>query len=98
MDNLRRMDELAAMQTKLEEQPWGACPYRKTNGDEANHRTDMVQRDVLQTLSTPARFEELCDRVAHSRRVVLEALWSLFFFKNASFNSRSRPWRLHPWA
>ena len=74
MDNLRRMDELAAMQAKLEEQPWGRLCYRKTNGDEAKGRTDMVQRDLLQTLSTPARFEELCDRVAHSRRVVLEAL------------------------
>ncbi|MGC6415945.1 MAG: DUF4388 domain-containing protein [Bradymonadia bacterium] len=78
MDSLRRMDEIGAMQARLDEQPWGRLCFRKSANHTAVSDTDTVRNDVLQTLSTPVRFEELCERVAHSKRVVLETLWGLF--------------------
>ena len=78
MDSLRRMDEIGNMQARLDEQPWGRLCFRKPTNQTAISETGTVRRDVLQTLSTPVRFDELCERVAHSKRVVLETLWGLF--------------------
>ena len=76
MDGLRRLDEIRHAESRL------GNPRRDklaaVEGSEKQHEFPAVLTDVLGALREPLTLSELCDRVQHSRRTILEALYRGF--------------------